>query len=337
MYLYVDSVEGKGMKRIISIIIALLFFMVPLMSNAETHRFVEGGEGGYCLFLTVDEKWHPMDDNMIVTTYLDGTSDPIEEEVGVPGETLKEMVVENNLFLFGTYGDVYLSVYINEAEEFEINQLNNYTDKEVLEIFNAEDIDGVTNQEVYRVEDNDGQKYVRILSYDEEYDEYILDYMTIVNANIYTFKFEKFNKDFSASEEYITKQVLNGATYKVNPELAKEPNGLFSEGSILYKGLIAGALGAILAIIGFFTSKSKRKENEGEEKKLNKEKKEVEPLPPRKEIVNEGLESNEDNLDALEKTVCYCWKCGEKVSIQDAYFCTKCGAELTMEGKSNDM
>lgn len=241
------------MKKIL--IIFLLFIMlIPIGVNAKTYRVND-----LDLEITFSDDWY-----VFTRENLDDNSDL--EYLGITKEYMETIFENAEAYIDAAPKDFSIEFFLRVRNVEDINNLNNYSDKDVEEL--AKEVAKLVETKEYTTYKNDYKyvitKYPDVLE-GKTYD--IISYYTIVNGKGYTFTLQK-ESELTEEDETIMKNIIDTVSYDFNEGYEQEKEKIENEESGSFNWKIIGSpavIGAFIGgIVGLFinkTAKNKKKNN----------------------------------------------------------------------------
>lgn len=241
------------MKNRWSLFAIIVLCCVTVLTTAVSARSYTIGETD----LTVE-----IDDSIwYVFTRDNLENNPELDELGVTYEYMYNTMTENKAYvdaiLFYEDGSS-IEFFVIKAYNGNIINLSNY-DADYIESFAQGVKNGVEEKNIkldkYSVYETE-YKFVKLEYTDSDY--YILNYITVVNGDIYTFAFQS-DVPFSTAEVEQVEEIVNSARFEIDPNL-KEKNKTSGENRILFGAIRGGIIGGVAGGIGaFIAGRKKRK------------------------------------------------------------------------------
>ncbi|MBO5867889.1 MAG: hypothetical protein J6Q54_03145 [Oscillospiraceae bacterium] len=181
------------------------------------------------------------------------------DELGVSYQDMYAILQDNDAYmdavLFyedGTYLELFVCKTVVDAG---VAQLSNYKTKEVEEL--AKELAKDLAIDTYSVYENQ-YKYVKLEYVDDTYGYYVCEYVTIVNKDTYSLKFQSETAFVDAEYEEM-KKIVDSIAFDVDTSL-KEPEDSFAE-STLVRTVSAAVIGGVIGgVVSWRNKKKKEKE-----------------------------------------------------------------------------
>lgn len=192
---------------------------------------------------------------------------PELEELGTNYDNAYKALYDNNAYvdalLFyedGTF--IELFVRMKKADTFVAN-LSNYDNEEVMKY--SKELAKLVNTQTYSVYEA-LHKYAYMEYEDTSLNQYLLQYTTVVNKDIYSISIQSANP-FDDSQKELFRSILDSVTFDVDPSIKEDSSGNDKDYSFVWKGALKGAVaggvgGLIVSLIAIASKKKKNKVQE---------------------------------------------------------------------------
>ncbi len=258
-----------NVKRITLVLLSAILFtmlIVPAPAYARTYDLSDTD-----MSISIDDtEWY-------VFTRDNIDNNPELEEVGVSVEQMREVFNINDAYLdaFVIYtGGGFLELIVVKKEgNFGVANLSSYSDEDVMEL--AEEVSGLQEIEDYSVYKKNGYKFVKLETVSTASDNItynLCEYFTVVNKDIYSFKFQSVSQ-FDEEDYRRIEEIVGSIRFDVDNSLKEDVKRSVSVGKVALWAIV-GAIGggAIGGIIGFAVDKKRKaakKASEGSVSQLN--------------------------------------------------------------------
>ena len=241
------------MRKTICFLICLLLsaaLTAPFAVCAETYK-----PNGTDVAITVDDtSWY-----VFTPDNLD--NNPDLAELGASAEQMRKVFEMNDAFFdaFTIYDDgSFLElIAIKKKVDVGVANLADYGDDEVLEL--AKEVSGLQGIDDYSVYKKNGYKFVKLEAVSTAPDNItynLCEYFTVVNKDIYSFKFQS-TTEFTSDQYDVIAGIIDGVKFNVDESLKEGKKGGVLTGTLI--GAAGGAaVGAVIALISKASAKKKK-------------------------------------------------------------------------------
>lgn len=193
------------MKKIIILLMLISFLPINVFSKTYTLEDTD-------LKMELKKEW-------MIFTRDNIKNNKLLKTINVKYSMIKDYLDSNDIYLFGllNYGEENLiKLIVRKTEIFNIYNLNKYNDEQISKFGKKVAKEkGADSFIIY------GDKYKFIYLNYKKSDQYLMEFHTVVNSNVYSIKFKKTTK-FNQKEKEIIFNMINNLTLKINENL-EEP------------------------------------------------------------------------------------------------------------------
>lgn len=234
----------KILKPAVMLLISVMLLGMAVPVNAGDYT-VDGTD----ISISIDDGWHVM-------TRDNPTCCEEVEAAGVKAEYMQEYFIMQKMYLDAVItnedSNESIEMFIRKNATDGGTNLSKASDEEVEEL--VKEFEEVYKPEVCKAYKNN-YTYVYIEHEDLGYN--LIEFVTLVNAEIYTITFQKVNEFTEEDMEEIYK-IIDSASYTISPEYENTFNWKY----IIINGIIGGVIvGGIFAVIALIVKKKKKTQN----------------------------------------------------------------------------
>lgn len=242
----------KTTRISIILLVCIILFNMPISIKADEYEF-EGTD----ITIEIGDEWHIMTrDNPLCCEEM--------EALGLSEEYMKNHLLKNDMYLDAVLTHIDSKELIEmcirkiTVEELKISQMSEDDVDELMEI-----LEEAYTPDVCEVYKND---YIYVYTENVDGGYNILDFITVINSDIYIITFQKMNQYSDKNMEKIY-EIVDSASYTIKPLQTDSEDGMDNDTNwkyILRNSIIGGIIGSAVGgaaglVVSFIIRHNKKK------------------------------------------------------------------------------